>query len=231
MKKTMNSKLAAAANRGNYQALETLVLRHLKAESEHKVQAAEVFWDIIRKYGPVVDSYPIWHPLVHHIVDDLGIPRLTPNRDFGYKGLDHTIYLKNGFITCPYHDGQGVIDSVNNLPGHLDADINAKRLNISLYADNTETVLVTCDWYDDMLDDGTIPPSVAVPLFLERLLRFRDHATVAESWERLAEVALGTPCNKTASLFVNEETGKVMRKFVRDLNDIKVFGELYRDVI
>lgn len=80
---------------------------------EEKSESKNFINSIIDGLGPVIESYPSWHPLVTS--SDLGNNCVTlPGEDCGYKGLDYTIYFANGFITCPYDNEQAVIDSMNN---------------------------------------------------------------------------------------------------------------------
>nr|UVN18325.1 hypothetical protein pPsy0462c_00066 [Pseudomonas syringae] len=74
----------------------------------------------------------------------------------------------NGFITCPYGDGQNVLDSVESLPYHPVAEITAKRLDVQLYNTNAQPILVQCNWKKPLSMDGTIPASIAVALMLEK---------------------------------------------------------------
>ena len=83
---------------------------------------------------------------------------------WGYKGLDHTRHFLNGFITCPYGDGQEVIDSVHALRGHPIARIEAEQLDVQLYNANVTPILVSCHWEKSLLPDRTIPISLAMPL-------------------------------------------------------------------
>ena len=80
----------------------------------------------------MIDSYPTWHPLVA-AHSNRQRPSTTPDWECGYKRLDHTVYFANGFVTCPYRDGQEVIDAVEELPLHPVARITAERLDAQLY--------------------------------------------------------------------------------------------------
>lgn len=48
----------------------------------------------------VVDSYPIWHPLMTSSRSKKVRPN-HPSAECGYHGLDHTVLFAHGFITCP----------------------------------------------------------------------------------------------------------------------------------
>ncbi len=86
-------------------------------EADERERSVDKLLDIVDEYGPVVDGYPSWHPLVTHHDDQC--PTMTPNALCGYKGLDHVRYFVNAFITCPYGDGQEILDSVEELMNHL----------------------------------------------------------------------------------------------------------------
>lgn len=78
-----------------------------------RAEARALVLKLIEEYGPVVDSYPTWHPMVDLPNKRAGIRnwvRTAPCEDIGYHGLDHTIYLAGAIITCPYgHATQTVL--------------------------------------------------------------------------------------------------------------------------
>lgn len=175
--------------------------------------------------GPVVDSYPTWHPLVNRGKNSNAFT--VPDRDCGFKGLDHTVYFANGFITCPYDDGQKVIDSVDALVTDDIADITAERLNVKFYNANATPILVKCIWTCDLASDGTIPLKVALPLLLEKELPHWRNSEVAETWDSMRPYFLGNPCGKRSSLFVNQETGQAMKKIWETLINTGMYGPIF----
>jgi hypothetical protein len=134
--------------------------------SKERERSESKLLDIIEQYGPVVDSYPSWHPLVTHH-DDRN-PSTTPSDSCGYKSLDHTRYFVNAFITCPYGDGQDVIDSVESLSQSPGAIVRAERLDVKLYNSNATPILIRCDWQKRISDNKMIPASIALPLMLQK---------------------------------------------------------------
>ena len=81
-----------------------------KEDARHKII------DIIEEYGPVIDSYPTWHPIVSRFPrDDYKYAYTDPSllRSY-YKGLDHTVLLAHGFISCPYQGADQLIKEINN---------------------------------------------------------------------------------------------------------------------
>jgi hypothetical protein len=154
-----------AAQRGYEQVLSYLVPRPEYADESVRKESREFLVSLIDELGPVVDAYPSWHPLVSN--HEGRYPETTPREDCGYKGLDHTRLFAKGFITCPYSDGQKVIDSVDALPSHPVAAITAERLDVRLYNPGTTPILVKCNWDKPLLEDGTIPQSIAVPYSLK----------------------------------------------------------------
>lgn len=177
--------------------------------------------------GPVVEAYPTWHPLLVGSTNSR-LPATTPSNRCGYEGLDHTRYFAQGFITCPYGDGQDVIDSVEKLPRHPDAFITAERLNLKLYMEGTTPVLVRCNWERDLEAEGMVPLALALPLILENELKHWRRAEVAETWETMRPYFLGQPQGSRSSLFVSQETGQAIKKVWNTIIETGMFGPIYR---
>lgn len=198
-------------------------------ESKKRAASKDVLDTIIQKYGPVVDCYPYWHPLV--IAGDCRISPITrPGNRCGYRGLDHTVFLRNGFITCPYAQADEVIASTRevdalNLTKGI-AHLSAERIDAQLYHPNAEPVLVTCEWGESLSPDGTVPTRLAVPLFLEKELPSWRSAEVAETWKTMAPYVLGRPCGSRSSLFINQETGQALKTLWNALINTGMFGPI-----
>lgn len=210
---------------GREHAINTLITRQIpdRAESEAKLH------ELIDTYGPVVRAYPYWHPLVNSSQREerMLYPNTTPNHKSGYKGLDHTIYLRDAFITCPYTDGQSILDSVERLNDTSVASIRAEIIDVPLYAPDAIPVLVRCEWHRSMESDGTIPKSIAVPMFLELEIPQWRSAKVAETWETMRPYVLGRPYGSRSSLFVNQETGQTLKNVWNILISTGMFGPIY----
>lgn len=216
---------ADEAAQAGYQEVEKyLVPRPRDASEAERARSKQVLWDIVNELGPVVDRYPTWHPLVrnHHGRHTT----TTPGDRCGYKGLDHTRYFVNGFVTCPYGDGQDVLDSVEALPRRHAAYITAERLNVQFYAGNTTPILVKCIWEEPLPLDKMIPLSIAVPLILEKELPCWTWSEVAETWETMRSYFLGAPHGARSSLFVNQETGQGIKKVWETLIYTGMFGPI-----
>jgi hypothetical protein len=54
-----------------------LISRGIEASERDRSEAKLL--EIVEKYGPVVDGYPSWHPLIRHH-DDHRCPVITPRR-------------------------------------------------------------------------------------------------------------------------------------------------------
>jgi len=195
--------------------------------SERK-RSEHLFYDVVDACGSVVDSYPHWHPLVAGQQDPRS-PVTTPGRDCGYKGLDHTVYFAHGFVTCPYGDGQDVIDAVDHLPAHELATVVAERLDGVLYNSGTSPILVRCDWNRPLPMDRMIPKSWAVPLILEREVPCWTWAQFAETWDTMKPYFLGRPHGGRSSLFVNQETGQAIKNVWNALINTGMFGPIRTD--
>ncbi len=208
---------------GYEHAMSYLVPQGLK--DEERISCQDIVSDIIDKCGHVIEGYPSWHPLVSANQDDRS-PITVPEKRGGYNGLDHTIYFVNGFITCPYHDEQKVIDSVKNLPENPVASIKFERIDTELYGSGTKPVLVYCEWETPLPMDGMIPKHIAIPLMLEQEVPYWRESTRAETWETMRPYFLGRPYGSRSSLFVNQETGLVLKKVWNALIYTGMFGPI-----
>lgn len=149
-----------------------------------------------------------------------------PSAEFGYKGLDHTRFFVNGFITCPYGETEEIIESVNALPDHHLASVTAERLDVQLYHPTATPVLVKCEWDKPLAPDGMIPLSIAMPLILEKEVPCSRWAKVAETWETMRPYFLGSPHGSRSSLFVSQETGQAIKKIWNALIHTGMFGPI-----
>jgi len=216
---------ADEAARSRYETAESyLVPKPRDADATQQAQSKKMLQDIVSELGPVVDAYPTWHPLVCN--HDDRHPVTTPNDRSGYKCLDHTVLFANGFITCPYSDGQSVIDSVRALPGHPVASITAERLDVQLYNKGAVPILVRCNWEKRLEAEGTVPLSLVMPLLLEKEIPCWRWAVLAETWESMRPYFLGRPHGKLSSLFVSQETGQAMKKVWNALINTGMFGPI-----
>lgn len=210
-----------SAIRGFESVLNYLISKNVDAGERERSKRKLV--EIVNQYGPVVDGYPSWHPLVSLCEDD-HCPSTSPSSRCGYSGLDHTRLFANAFITCPYGGGQEVIDSVEKLPFNPIAIIKAERLDVQLYHPGANPILVSCDWRKPVSPDGMIPASIAIPLMLQKELPCWEWAQCGETWETMRPYFLGSPHGSRSSLFVNQETGATMKKIWTLLIDTGMFG-------
>lgn len=214
-----------AAKDGRLSAEKYLLSRLTEISPEELLRSTKKLRELFDELGPVIYTYPSWHPLVSDKRVDYDL--LAPSKECGYQGLDHTVLFANGFITCPYDDGQEVIDSVRKLkPNHI-ADITAERLDVKFYASSATPILVKCIWQKELSGDGTIPASIAVPLLLENELPNWKTAQVGETWDNMNSYFLGKPHGKRSSLFINQETGQAMKKIWESLINTGMFGPIF----
>lgn len=184
---------------------------------EEKAKGLETLRALMKRIGPVVDNYPIWHPIVRHAVKTLNLlDRTKPSIETGYEALDHTVCFAHGFISCPYSEKAAaeLIASVSKLPTKKDPlSPHAKRLSTPIYAVGACPVLVSCPWpANALLPDRTIAPYYAVSLMLQSLLRLQKYFTEPKSWDDMLPYLLGEPHGRRSSLFINQETGMAMKK-------------------
>ncbi|MEN4984035.1 hypothetical protein [Acinetobacter modestus] len=214
-----------ASKDGLVSAEKYLLSRLTGLSSNELVRSREKLLDLFHELGPVIYTYPTWHPLVSD--KRASYESLTPSKECGYVGLDHTVFFANGFITCPYGDGQEVIDSVFKLKPNEIADITAERLDVKFYSSSATPILVKCLWQKTLSSDGTIPSSIAIPLLLENELPNWRTAQVGETWENMSSNFLGSPHGKRSSLFINQETGQTMKKIWESLINTGMFGPIF----
>lgn len=216
---------AHEAAQTGYDEVENYLIRRMReADESERTRSKNALLDIVDELGPVVDAYPTWHPLVCNHSDRN--PTTIPSEQSGYKGLDHTRYFVNGFITCPYHDDQKVINSVLALPHHPAATITAERLDVQFYSEDATPILVKCVWNKPLPSDRMIPLSIAIPLILEKEVPCWQWASLAETWETMRPYLLGAPYGSRSSLFVNQETGQSIKKVWETLIYTGMFGPI-----
>lgn len=217
---------AEDAAKAGYEAVESYLVGRLRdASAEERARSKQALQDLVDELGPVVDDYPTWHPLVRH--HDDRHPVTVPASECGYLGLDHTRYFAHGFVTCPYGDGQDVLDSVDELRHkHHAATITAERLDVKFYSSDATPILVKCEWNKPLSIDKLIPLSLAVPLLLEKEVPCWEWSQVAETWETMRPYFLGSPCGARSSLFVSQETGQAIKKLWEALIYTGMFGPI-----
>lgn len=200
----------------------------LSIAPDKRPASLEKLTEIIDLYGPVVECYPSWHPLVSN--HDPRSPVMTPSDRCGYRGLDHSIFLRHAFITCPYGNGEDVLKSVEALSSKdifsRVATISAERLDVQLYHPNAQPILVKCKWERPMNSDGTISSGVAAALMLEKEVPCWRWADFGETWKTMRPYLLGQPCGSRSSLFVNEETGQQLKDLWNAITHTGMFGPI-----
>ena len=217
---------AEEAAQACYEAAESYLIGRLREVSaQERARSKQAFQDVVAKLGPAVDAYPSWHPLVRH--HDGRTPVTWPGQECGYAGLDHTMLFAHGFVTCPYDDGQKVIDSVEKLAyRHYAATITARRLDVKFYSESATPILVECHWTKTLPMDKLIPTSIAMPLLLEMEVPCCEWSQVAETWETMRPYFLGEPRGARSSLFVSQETGQYIKKVWEALIYTGMFGPI-----
>lgn len=197
------------------------VLASTSLEPGKRKLAEQALADLVDDLGPVVEAYPTWHPLVPQF--DATQPVTEPSIRCGYKGLDHTVCFVNGFVTCPYGDGEEVLNSVEKLKYDY-VVVSAMRLDVELYSAGTSAIVVRCDWDYSLDADHMIPKRVAVPLMMEEELRNWRNAEVGESWETMRPYILGVPHGSRSSLFVSQDSALAMKRALLAMTESGMFG-------
>lgn len=188
-----------------------------------RAESHNVLLEIIDKCGPVVDSYPTWHPLVSN--HNKRNPEIYPSDRCGYDGLDHNFYFAHGFITCPYANGDEVLRSVSKISHHC-AYITAEKLDVSFYNTGTVPILIHCEWAKPLQTGKYVPKRLAVPLMIEQELPMWRWSELAERWDVMRPYLLGNPHGSRSSLFVDQDTAMAMKKVLNLMNESGMFGPL-----
>lgn len=180
--------------------------------------------DISAQWGPFITGYPAWHPFLLES-DPRNYAYSIPQKDGVFKHLDHTVYLANAIITCPYSHGvEELFESVRCLK-HADVVFDIQKIHdVILYNESAVPILITCRWKNGLNEDGTIPSSAALGLLLEREVPNWRYATYSESWERMQGQILGYPHGARSSLFVNQQTGQVLKTIWTQLEKSGLWG-------
>lgn len=200
----------------NRKSAERYLLSNLKELSTQERDASRKYLsDLMDKMGPVIDTYPVWHPLL--VDKSRWTFYRTPNPQNGYSKIDHNVYFRSGFITCPYNaasnHGQDVIDAVEALPVINGIKITAKKLPVTLYNSDTTAILVECEWDYSLDEEGNISWESIAPLLLETALNFHKNGMKSFSIEEMMDdYLLGKPCGKRSSLFIGQDTGLRINK-------------------
>lgn len=194
-------------------------------EPGQREKAEQMLRAIVAECGPVVESYPVWHPLVNtggHTRSRFANGG-RPSTDHGWKRIDHAVFMRSGFITAPHGGSADVVNAAKALTDLGGAVYNAEVLpKGALYFESATPVVVRV--YIALEDDGTIEQRRALRGLLEYAHAFVAHAEVAEPWENLTGILLGYPNGKRSSLLINEATGNAMRKVILALNKAGAFG-------
>jgi len=208
-------------------------------------ESVEYLENLFVKWGPVIEFYPAWHPLVSQ-KPDYGSPNTHPNRCF--PSIDHSVLMRNAFITCPYGGAEELLRKVDEIEQRSFCSIEAEAIDIPLYSENATPVLVTCRWegpleLDELTcsedaknrrdglipsENGFIPLRYALPLMLELELPNWERAEVAESWEMVKNYIIGYPNGAASSHFLSRNSILILKKQWQMLMDSGAYGP-YRD--
>jgi hypothetical protein len=185
---------------------------------------------LLDRLGPVVERYPTWHPLVcrdtnthnPYWYEDMSTPCIA--------GMDHSVYFRDGFITCPYpkDDAFRVVDVAMDMHHPL-ATLSAEIIDKLFYYEGTVSVIVECKWETPRNFDGTLGLDVVVPLILEEAIggwreSCLDKNRCGELWSSMAPYFLGG--NAPSSHFVGQKDARELRKIWEILNRTGMWGNI-----
>lgn len=182
-----------------------------------RAAARRTLAELIDAYGPVVESYPTWHPLlangggVEERIKQWTYTRPSDGR--GWKGIDHPIYLQRAFITCLYGPPSTVIDSVRC------PSISVEQLPVRIYADRDDV--------SHLLVRSSIDaqaPRYQMAQATGSIIIDWDKGQFAESWKPISSYLLGSPHGDRSSLFVNEHVGVTIKRVYVTLANAGMYG-------
>ncbi len=203
-----------------YQNAVNLLLSPRNLNAEQIEEGKKVIDATIANHGPLVSRYPWWHPFVHPLNLKAYPPNIhtTPDESHGWRGLDHTIYFANAFITCPYISGDEVIDSVKVKEKPHGVSFQAELLDQVLYREGCSPVLVTCEWERDCELGSQIPRADALRRMLSLVMELTQEAEYPEKWEGFHTMLLGAPSHQNASIFLDDGTTQKMKRIYETLD-------------
>lgn len=212
-----------AAQAGYERALRYLTPRDATPTERETVR--EGLTRLVAENGPVVDSYPTWHPLVPQ--PDPREPQNVVTDRCGYDALDHTVQFVNAFLTCPYGNAERVIASALRVEVPEKAGrITAEELDAPFYNRAATPVLVRMRWAVPLENGHQIPASRAVPLMLEREVPNWRWSERGEDWGEMRHYLLGSPHGRRSSHFVSQQTAIQLRKLYEAMADSEMFDTL-----
>lgn len=220
-----------SAEAGLTRAIQYLARSSMRDMSKTEMENAEEYLrNVVHEIGPVVDSYPNWHPFVRHFCSSLhDYLHNIPRNDQGFQGLDHTIFFSHGLITCPYVEDSvnKLFQSVDLMNKKFDLSLECSRIDVNLYNKQVFPVLIKSDKCYELETDLTIKKTSAVKMFCQLLVDTIGCSYSTFDWKDFSPCILGTPSGGRSSLFVNEETGQTLKSIFTLLVKQKVFSESY----
>lgn len=181
-----------------------------------KSHPREKLLDLFEAYGGPIATYPTWHPLGHDNV--LGLEGSIRS-----AGFDHTVFLREAIITCPYQDtGKKLLafvgDGIDVSIGKDDCVVFAKELDFKLYSTDATPILLTyhvdgkevnnkCSYWMRVYFDRQV---MMRRMVLKEISDYQG-AEVAEPWGRMKDYLLGKPNDGSASGHVIEGDGDNIR--------------------
>ncbi len=217
------------ANKAAEDGFESAVnqLTPLDASAKERQQIRDKLSEIVSECGPVINGYPSWHPFLMES-DPRKYGPMVPNNLKSFTYLDHTVYLVNGIITCPYPHAVVELFKSIELLKHPWAQITIEKIDsVVFHSENAVPILIRCEWDDELNSDGTISIRAAVGALLDREIPNGKNAVYAESWERMKADFLGEPHGARSSLFVNQKTGHTLKTVWNMLVKTGVLGKEY----
>lgn len=217
-----------SAQRGFEKACSVLITNDIVGNE--RAFARQKLEQIIDECGSVVDGYPGWHPFLMETDSDSFSP-MIPDNCSSYRLLDHSVYLVNGIITCPYSHAVGqLVSNIQAIRNKHDlADITIEEIKgVTFYNSHTTPMLIRCRWKTGLEEDGTIPLRTALGLMLERELPGWRWGRFNQSWESMRGDILGYPHGARSSLFVNQQTGQQLKNVWNQLTKAGLWGDEYK---
>lgn len=186
--------------------------------------------DTITQYGPVISSYPSWHPLKQ--IPFNGEFNTPTGEPYPAKVRDHEVHFAHALVTIPYSMEAATVfeHTVHGLSSpfgqFIVVPIWRENPELKLYNKNAFPVLVHFEWSKPLNPDHTVPAGLVARAFLDEQLKMADSAQCGEPWDRMRDDFLGTPRGQVSSLLVTKETGEIIKVLWRTLNKAQIWGPM-----
>lgn len=181
---------------------------------EDREKTVELIDALIEQYGPIVESYPDWHPLRKFDLGPLMHESRAIDAEVRKVYYDHPLRFRDAMLLAPYNK-----PPLEPLRAECERHDMLVHETSGLYHHKwckLFVIIAPCSLCAD--GEKYIPQQGAVAAFIESLphiLGKHTPLTAAkcwESWSTMHHTLLGSPCGTRSSLLVDEKTGQAIKR-------------------